>query len=410
MDLDASSPFAGPTRYDGRSLMRRTAHPRRRTGCPAGRIRGLRRHDRTAIRAAIAPRLPPPGRRRVRLDRRWLAARAGRRAAPPSGPTSPLAPRPPHFPAEGPAGHLPVHARRPEPPRDVRPQARPPAPRRQAAARQLRPGRDPPQGRRATRCWPRSGPSASTARAGSRSPTSCPTSARVRRRPGGDPLVLGRQRQPPAGRLPDEHRLDPDGQAEPRELGRLRPGDREPGPARVRRPARPRRAGSRAARPPTARGSCRRATRGRVDPRRRRARSSTSSPPDGSTSPTDQRRVARPDRPAQRPPPRGARRRRRARRPGSRPTSWPTGCRCGRPRRSTSSSESAETQPLYGLDDRAHGRVRHPLPAGPPAGRAGRPVRPALLGRRQRLGRPRRRRDEPRARCARGPTSRSPAC
>ena len=64
-------------------------------------------------------------------------------------------------------------------------------------------------------------------------------SRRVRRRAGGDPLVLGRQRQPPAGRLPDEHRLDPDGQAEPGELGRLRPGDREPGPARVRRAARP---------------------------------------------------------------------------------------------------------------------------------------------------------------------------
>ena len=45
----------------------------------------------------------------------------------------------------------------------------------------------------------------------------------------------------PAGRLPDEHRLDPDGQAEPGELGQLRPGHREPGPARVRRPARPRR-------------------------------------------------------------------------------------------------------------------------------------------------------------------------
>ena len=49
----------------------------------------------------------------------------------------------------------------------------------------------------------------------------------------------------------------------------------------------------------------------------------------------------------------------------------------------------------------AHGRVRHPLPAGPAAGRARRPVRAALLRRRQRLGRPRRRRDEPRRRCAR---------
>ena len=64
---------------------------------------------------------------------------------------------------------------------------------------------------------------------------------RVRRRPGGDPLVLGRQRQPPPGRLRDEHRLDLDGQAEPGELGQLRPGDREPGPARVPGLARSRR-------------------------------------------------------------------------------------------------------------------------------------------------------------------------
>ncbi len=75
----------------------------------------------------------------------------------------------------------------------------------------------------------------------------------LRRRPGGHPVVLGRQRQPPAGRLPDEHRLDPDGQAEPGELGRATasgprtrtcppfvvlpdPGRRDQGrPARLRR-------------------------------------------------------------------------------------------------------------------------------------------------------------------------------
>ena len=87
------------------------------------------------------------------------------------------------------------------------------------------------------------------------------SSRRVRRRPGGDPLVLGRQRQPSAGRLRDEHRLDPDGQAEPGELGQLRPGDREPGPARRSSfcPTRP--AGSRAARRPMARASCRPAIR-----------------------------------------------------------------------------------------------------------------------------------------------------
>ena len=41
-------------------------------------------------------------------------------------------------------------------------------------------------------------------------------------------------------------------------------------------------------------------------------------------------------------------------------------------------------------------RVRHPLPAGTPAGRARGPVRSALFGRRQRLGRPRQRRGQPR--------------
>ena len=43
-----------------------------------------------------------------------------------------------------------------------------------------------------------------------------------------------------------------------------------------------------------------------------------------------------------------------------------------------------------------HGRVRDALPAGPAARRARRPVRPALLGRRRRLGRARRRRGQPR--------------
>ena len=61
------------------------------------------------------------------------------------------------------------------------------------------------------------------------------------RRPGGDPLVLGRQRQSSPGRLRDQHRLDLDGQAEPGELGQLWPGHREPGPAGVPRPARSRR-------------------------------------------------------------------------------------------------------------------------------------------------------------------------
>src|SRR3712207_7720832 len=44
-----------------------------------------------------------------------------------------------------------------------------------------------------------------------------PPPGALRRRPSGDPVVLGRQREPPPGRLSDEHRLDPDGEAEPGE-------------------------------------------------------------------------------------------------------------------------------------------------------------------------------------------------
>ena len=105
-----------------------------------------------------------------------------------------------------------------------------------------------------------------------------PAHRRAGRRPGRDPLVLGRQRQPPAGRLPDEHRLDLDGPAEPGELGRLRPGDREPRPPRLRRPARPRRRDQ--GRPARLRGRlpARRRTRGPWSGAAR-ARSSTSARP-----------------------------------------------------------------------------------------------------------------------------------
>ncbi len=55
----------------------------------------------------------------------------------------------------------------------------------------------------------------------------------IARRPVRDSLLPRRQRQPSAVGLPDEHRLDPDGQAEPGELGQLRAGEREPGHAGV---------------------------------------------------------------------------------------------------------------------------------------------------------------------------------
>ena len=70
------------------------------------------------------------------------------------------------------------------------------------------------------------------------------------------------------------------------------------------------------------------------------------------------------------------------------------------------SDETAETRRLYGLDQKETAAHRPQLPAGPPAGRARRAVRAALLRLRQQVGRPRRRRRQPRAllpRIATGP-------
>ena len=79
-------------------------------------------------RSAAAPHPPallPRLRRRPRLDGPGVAAAARRpaRGRPPQPPTR-CAPQPPHFAAEGEERHLPVHGRRPEPARAVRPQAR----------------------------------------------------------------------------------------------------------------------------------------------------------------------------------------------------------------------------------------------------------------------------------------------
>ena len=132
-------------------------------------------------------------------------------------------------------------------------------------------------------------------------------------------------------------------------------------------------------------------------------------PPAGMT-PDRAAQDARPDRPAQRTATSRARGEDSELRPASRPTSWPTGCRPPRPRPSTSRARPAETRRLYGLDDTPHRRVRHALPAGPAAGRAGRPVRPALLGRRRTAGTPTTTSRRTTPRCAAGPTSPSPAC
>ena len=65
------------------------------------------------------------------------------------------------------------------------------------------------------------------------------------------------------------------------------------------------------------------------------------------------------------------------------------------------SNETDETKKLYGLDEPATEPVRPELPAGAPAGRARRALRPALLRRRQRMGRPPGHRRQPRARWCR---------
>ena len=369
--------------------------------------------------SAPGPHFPPATSRREWLRQAggglgalalaWMlqeeAARAGAFAI---DPADPLAPRPPHFaPKAERVIYLfmhggPSHLETFDPKPDLQRLARP------AAARELRPRGDPPEGRRTTPCSATKRTFRKCGQSGLEVSDFLPHLAELRRRPGGDPLVLGRQRQSPAGRLPDEHRLDPDGQAEPGELGRLRPGDREPRPAGVRRPARPgRRHQGRPA------GLRRRLPAGELSGDGRSAagptRSSTSRPPT-SMPRAEQRRILDLDRPTSTP-----------------ATSTAAADDTDLAARIQSyelayrmQSAAPEAVDLASRDRRDPAalrpgrppdrRVRHPLPAGPPAGRAGCPVRPALLRRRQRLGRPRRRRDEPRRRCAAGPTGRSPGC
>ena len=145
---------------------------------------------------------------------------------------------------------------------------------------------------------------------------------------------------------------------------------------------------------------------------------------DLASAPAHARDSARPDRHRQRPqcrstwPPVPAIR---SCRPGSPATNWPFSCRRRRPRRSTCAQESEQTREMYGLNDPA---ADHPLAVGPApfapavpdrpaAGRARRAVRADLPRRRPsaaELGRPQRRRREPRKSIARKSTSRSPAC
>ncbi len=192
----------------------------------------------------------------------WLLAQDRARADEVAG--SPLAPRPPHFPPKaqrviylfmhGGPSHLETFDPKP----DLQRLAGQPLPASFGPVATRRQGRGEPA------AGARSGPSASTARAASRSPTSSPTS-----RGCADDLAVIRSCWADSVNHPQAvYQMNTGsilmGKPEPGELGRLRPGDREPGPAGVRRPARPRRRASRAARPPTGRASCRRAIRGRV--------------------------------------------------------------------------------------------------------------------------------------------------
>ena len=104
-----------------------------------------------ASRSDVAARAAPP--EAAAVSRRWpLAGLPGARRRGParaaSTPRNPLAPRPPHFPRQGQAGDLPVHARRAVAGRHVRSQAAPGARPRQApavrqAARRLEQDRQP---------------------------------------------------------------------------------------------------------------------------------------------------------------------------------------------------------------------------------------------------------------------------
>ena len=242
-----------------------------------------------------------------------------------------------------------------------------------------------------------------------------PTPGPVRRRHGDRPVdATPTASTHGSALLPDEHRLAPPGQAQPGELGRPTAwGPRtRTCPAFVVLPD-PRggpiggaaELGRRASCPPRYQGTQfrTRATRSSTSPPARpsppRASSATSSTSSAELNADAPRarprrvRAGRPDRSL------------RAGLPdaGARP-------RGRRPRR----AESAETQGALRPRTSARiRRVRPQVPAGPPPRRARRAVRAGLLAAAvttTELGRPRRRRQEPRARTAARPTSRSPAC
>ena len=144
-------------------------------------------------------------------------------AAPSEGVINPFLPRKPHFEPKAKSRHLPVHGRRAEPRRSVRPEAGTDADARQAAA-----------GAASARCITPMGTGGNNllaskrkfAKHGKSRPRLLRLAAahgevrRRLRRPAGLPR---RRAQPRRLRLPDEHRLHPRRPAEPRVVGALRP-------------------------------------------------------------------------------------------------------------------------------------------------------------------------------------------
>ena len=143
--------------------------------------------------------------------------------------------------------HLPDDERRAEPGRHVRPQAGAGEVRRPAAARRTRSSSTPAAARSAS-SRRRSASSGPAARAACLISDYFPARPRARRQAGRHPLVPHRQPRPRLGAGGDEHRQDVHRPAVAGKLGGVRPGHREPEPARLRRDARQaRRADQRAA-------------------------------------------------------------------------------------------------------------------------------------------------------------------
>ncbi len=183
------------------------------------------------------------------------AADAGRRSE------SPLAAQGAPFSGQGQGVHRPLHVRRCQPGRHVRPQARAHPVERQADPDPgQRPGPEGPQSRDAPGLVAQVRPARSGRDDGLR-PVSAPGAVRGRR--GGHPQHVHRQLCARLGPPPDEHGLSAPGIPEPGLVGDVWAGDGQPEPAGLRRACSTSAAGRSPALPTGARASCRRPIRGR---------------------------------------------------------------------------------------------------------------------------------------------------